>query len=227
MSLLVVAATVPEIDPLLQSFRFVSEGAVPRVRRYSAGGRDVDVLVTGIGMVATAAWCARALAARRYEHALNLGVCGSFDPALAPGEVVHVVTDRIAELGAEDRDRFLTLPELGLPGDDEPPFRGGLLVNDAPAAGPALAALPAVTGITVNTAHGSAETIARVRERFGPQVESMEGAAFMYACLISGVRFAQVRAISNVVEPRNRAAWKMAEAVAALDEAARPILEQL
>ena len=32
----------------------------------------------------------------------------------------------------------------------------------------------------------------------------MEGAAFMYACLIHGVPFAQVRAVSNIVERRNR-----------------------
>ena len=62
------------------------------------------MLTTGVGMVATAAWCSRALALTRYDLALNVGVCGSFDPALAPGSVVHVVRDRIAELGAEDGD---------------------------------------------------------------------------------------------------------------------------
>jgi len=41
----------------------------------------------------------------------------------------------------------------------------------------------------------------------------MEGAAFMYACLIAGVPFAQVRAVSNRVERRNRAAWDLAGAI--------------
>ena len=36
--------------------------------------------------------------------------------------------------------------------------------------------------------------------RCRPQVESMEGAAFMHACLIHEISFAQVRAVSNVVE---------------------------
>ncbi len=62
-------------------------------------------------------------------------------------------------------------------------------------------------------------------ERFNPDVESMEGAAFMYACLIHGVPFAQVRAVSNIVERRNRAAWKLDEAIAKLGAAARQILE--
>jgi futalosine hydrolase len=169
-------------------------------------------------MVATAAHCSRALTTSRYDLALNLGVCGSFDPALAPGAVVHVTTDRLAELGAEDDDRFLTIHELQLLGENEFPFERGALVNRHPPADPAIAALPAVSAITVNTAHGNDASIARVVRRFSPQVESMEGAAFMYACLIHRVPFAQVRAVSNVVEKRNRAAWKMPEAIEALSD---------
>ena len=81
-----------------------------------------------------------------------------------------------------------------------------------------LASLRAVNGITVNTVHGNDDSIARVTRRFSPDVESMEGAAFMYACLIHGVPFAQVRAVSNIVERRNRAAWKLAEAIANLGD---------
>jgi futalosine hydrolase len=90
----------------------------------------------------------------------------------------------------------------------------------------ALAGLPAVSGITVNTSHGSERTIAGIVRRFNPQVESMEGAAFMCACLMNGVPFAQVRAVSNVVERRNRGAWKMTEAIGALGRTARAILER-
>ena len=80
-------------------------------------------------------------------------------------------------------------------------------------------------GITVSTVHGNEASIARVTERFNPDVESMEGAAFMYACLVHGVPFAQVRAVSNIVERRNRSAWKLTEAIAALALEARRILQ--
>jgi futalosine hydrolase len=89
-----------------------------------------------------------------------------------------------------------------------------------------IARLPGATGITVNTVHGNELSIARVVERFQPVVETMEGAAFMYACLVSGVRFAQVRAVSNMVEKRNRAVWKMGEAVAALADVGLRLIEQ-
>jgi futalosine hydrolase len=176
-------------------------------------------------MVPTAARCAQVLTRTRYDLAVNLGVCGSFDPALPPGAVVHVVADRIAELGAEDDEAFLTIQQLRLLRDDEFPFTWGQLVNDSPPLNTALSDLPAVNGITVNTVHGNARSIAAVLERFNPQIESMEGAAFMYACLIHAVPFAQVRAVSNVVERRNRPAWKLAEAIDSLNAAARSILD--
>ena len=70
--------------------------------------------------------------AERFDVALNLGVCGSFKPERFPGTVVHVVSDRLPELGAEDGEAFLTIQEMKLLGDDEFPFTGGRLVNAAP-----------------------------------------------------------------------------------------------
>src|SRR5881394_4168123 len=89
------------------------------VDTYTHGLHEVDVLITGVGMVATAVWCSRALSQQTYDLALNLGVCGSFDEFIEPGTVVHVTSDRLAELGAEDGEQFLTLAELELPGESE------------------------------------------------------------------------------------------------------------
>jgi futalosine hydrolase len=204
MRILVVAATELEI-PLLQS--------------HTRNGHQIDVLVTGVGMVATAARCARALAQDSFDLAFNFGVCGSFDRSIEPGTVVHVTSDCVAELGAEDGDRFVSMLELGLVKESE-------LINAAPPVNPVLAALPSVKGITVNTVHGDEQSIARVVSRCDPQVESMEGAAFAYACTISNVAYAQVRAVSNVVERRNRDAWRLELAIGHLNDTALKILER-
>ena len=203
MRILVVAATELEV-PLLSTGR--------------RGDHDIDLLVTGVGMVSTAARSAQALARTRYDVAYNFGVCGAFDRSLAPGTVVHVVSDRVSELGAEDGDRFLTLHELGLEQDCG-------VSNEAPPANAVLRALPAVRGITVNTVHGSERSIAAVVDRLSPQVESMEGAAFAYACTISGIAYAQVRAVSNIVERRNRGAWRLDLAIRNLNDTAGRILD--
>jgi futalosine hydrolase len=219
-----VVATEAEAGPFVAGLTRVVEGG-PRVTRYRASARDIDVLVTGVGMVATASWCSRSLASERFDLALNLGVCGSFKTAIVPGTVVHVISDRLGELGAEDGDRFLTVQQMGLLRDDEFPYKGGRLVNDMPPPNATLASLRAVDGITVSTVHGEEASIAAVTERFGPDVESMEGAAFMYCCLIHGLPFAQIRAVSNIVERRNRSAWKLPEAIAALGAEGLRILE--
>jgi futalosine hydrolase len=223
---LLVAATELEIAPLVGRLASGSGAhGAKRLRLFTHGSHQVDVLTTGVGMVATAVWCARALAAQPYDLAVNLGVCGSFHANYPPGTVVNVATDCIAELGAEDDEQFLTVHQLGLLGADEVPFSGGRLVNPYAGVNREIADLPAVDGITVNTVHGNVRSIATAVDRFNPDVESMEGAAFMYACLTSGVRFAQVRAVSNMVEKRNRAAWKLTEAVSALNDAALRLIE--
>jgi futalosine hydrolase len=223
--MLIVAATAAEIAPLLAALQ-QRPGGDTRLGTCRHGAHDVEVLTTGVGMVATAAWTSRLLAQRDYDLALNLGVCGSFDPAIPLGAVVHVISEELPEMGAEADDRFLTLRDLKLLADDEFPFRSGRLVNAEPPDIPPLQSLTRVRGITINTIHGSDTSIAAVRQRCDPQVETMEGAAFMYACLIRQVRFAEVRAVSNVVEKRNRAAWKLGEAIDNLNAAALHILDQ-
>lgn len=203
MHILIVAATTLEIPGFSSGTR---------------GAHSIDVLITGVGMVATAAQCARALARARVDLALNFGVCGSFDSSLAPGAVVHVVEDRLSELGAEDGDAFIPIDDLGL-------GQSSVIVNHAWPANPALQRLPRVRAITVNTVHGADASIAAVQQRCDPQVESMEGAAFAYACANAAVPYAQVRAVSNVVERRNRGGWKMELAIRELHDAAVRILD--
>jgi futalosine hydrolase len=219
MRILIVAATAMEIAPLVAKFHRTSDVG-PRITRYTHAGHDLLVTTTDVGMVATAAWCSGLMMMERCSLALNFGLCGSFDRSLEPGTVVHVVSDRIAELGAEDGDSFLTVDELKFPAEHQ-------FVNDAPPVNEALSRLPTVSGITVNTVHGNERSIAAVVQRFKPQVESMEGAAFMYSCLAHNIPFAQVRAISNMIERRNRQAWKMTEAIDNLAAAALHILESV
>ena len=224
MRILVITATDSEIAPLVAKLTYKLQSG-PRAKTYTHAHHDIDILTTGVGMVATAAWCSSLLAKNRYDLALNFGVCGSFDHTLELAQVVHVVSDRIAELGAEDNETFLTIQELKLVDENEFPFKDGQLLNWYPPTNVTLSKLPPVSGITVNTVHGNEDSITAVTQRFRPQVESMEGAAFMYACMIHGVVFAQVRAVSNTIEKRNREAWKMAEAIRNLGAVALNILE--
>src|SRR6188768_3570896 len=120
MRILVVTATEAEVAPLIASLQ-PRPGRSSRLKSYTLNRHGIDVLTTGVGMVATATWCSGVFAREQYDLVLNAGVCGSFRPALPPGSVVHVTTDRVADLGAEDGDAFLSVQELQLLGEDEFP----------------------------------------------------------------------------------------------------------
>jgi futalosine hydrolase len=64
-------------------------------------------------------------------------------------------------------------------------------------------------------------------KRLNPHVESMEGAAFFYACMIEKIPCAQIRAVSNFIEKRNRDNWNIALAIKNLNETAIEIINNL
>jgi len=113
MRILVVTATDMEIASLVAMLGDGSQSG-PRLKSHTHAQHEIEVLTTGVGMVATAAWCSRALSRTQYDAAFNFGICGSFDPILELGQVVHVVSDRFAELGAEDDEDLLTIQEMKL-----------------------------------------------------------------------------------------------------------------
>ncbi|SEL50056.1 futalosine hydrolase [Parapedobacter koreensis] len=191
MKVLIIAATEGEILPFIQS---------PDEQR-----SGIDVLVTGVGMVATAFALGQKLVTANYDLLLNVGIAGSFDRAIALGEVVYVYQDTLAELGAEDGEQFMDSVALGLA---KHTFQGALIPSY-----PVFQGLRQCCGITVNTVHGHERTIDGIIQRLNPTVESMEGAAVFYAAHQAGLPAMQIRAISNYVERRNKASWQIPLAI--------------
>jgi futalosine hydrolase len=208
MRILVVAATEPEIAKLIADLRFsvydCDQGANISCELRDAYQRhDISTLITGAGMVATAYSLGKHLATNQYDLAINLGIAGSFDRNIVLGEVVEITEDHFSELGAEDDEAFLTIDQLGF---GESVFKSGYEL-------PASFGIKKVSAITVNTVHGNQANIGKLAQRISPQLESMEGAAFFYACKHAGVPGLQIRAVSNYVEKRNRDAWQIGLAI--------------
>lgn len=61
----------------------------------------------------------------------------------------------------------------------------------------------------------------------GATAEGMEGFGVAAAALDSGVPILEIRAISNAVGPRDRTAWRIQEALDALEAASTVLLEVL
>lgn len=196
MKILLVAATKAEINTVFEHFKLSDKAFVET--------ENFDVLITGVGMVATAFSLGRYLDSR-YDFVLNVGIAGSFDKTIPLGSLVNVKTDVFSELGAEDNEDFIAINELGF---GENSFDSTYKLDS----------LPPVKGITVNKVHGNKTSIEKVIKQFNPQTESMEGAAVFYACSALNIPCLQIRAISNYVEPRNRDAWKIGLAIKNLNE---------
>jgi futalosine hydrolase len=188
---------------------------------------EIDFLISGVGMTATTYSLTKRLSKKRYDLALNVGLAGAFRDEINVGEVVNVVTDCFADLGAEDGERFLTLSQLGLLEEDKFPFWNGKLKTDEAQNYKPLSSLKNVKAITVNKVHGNEESIFRTVQKFHPDIESMEGAAFSYVCLMEKVPCIQLRAISNRVEHRNREFWNIELAVNNLNEVVLQFIESI
>lgn len=210
MDILIVSATQFEIQPLLDFLKITSPQTGLSRSSKNLNGLNVSVLISGIGMVNTA------YAMGRYAHlfndtVINAGACGAFDSSLQLGEVVHVVEDTLSEMGAENGDDFLPYATLHLPGETQ--FRGRLESRFE-----CINGLKKVKGITVNTIHGHEPSINKVKQLYAPDVESMEGAAFLACCHTTCKNTLQLRAISNYVEKRDKSKWQMTEAIKHLND---------
>jgi futalosine hydrolase len=180
----------------------------------------VDFLVTGIGMVATTYSLTRLLQHHNYDLAVAIGVAGAIDHALPIGEVVQVSEDAIYNFGVEDGPEVKTFAAIGLTGDADirPLYPFSSVVVDK---------LRAVKAVSVNTGHGNETSISLLRERTDAVIENMEGAAFFFVCNQEQVCCLQLRAISNRVERRNRAAWDLPKALQQLSDVTYSLLQTL
>jgi len=216
MKILLVSATKFEIAPLLKAVRKIR--SEKNISSYRFGKHSIDILITGVGMTATAFHLGKVLS-KKYDLAINAGIAGSFKKNISLGAVVNVVSDCFADLGVEDGEKFLTAKEIGLVADCRLQVAG--FKNTI------IGALPKVKAITVNTVHGNEASIKKVVKKFNPDIETMEGAAFFFACKSEKIPCVQIRAISNYVEKRNKKKWKMNLAIENLNSALINILTKI
>ena len=217
MRLLIVSATSLEIKPLVSE---LGKGRVMknRVTRYKYKNFQIDILVTGVGMVPTAVATTIALTQNIYDAVINAGICGSFNRDIPVGKVLNITSDCFPETGAEDGEHFLSIIDLKLLDQDEFPFTGGKLINDSVFESKLIHGLMVSTGITVNTVHGNKQSIADFLSIHKVDVETMEGAAFMYSCKVLKTRFIQIRSVSNYIEDRDVSKWNIPLAVQNLNQ---------
>lgn len=198
--ILIIAATEEEA----YAFR-----RVPGVKKsndcYFFGNCEISLIVTGMGPAATSLTMKKWLSSNlKPDFALNIGIAGSFNEDIKIGDVVAPVSDTFAENDPEDGVR-----ETEADSDLVRKLAGKLKKAHA---------------ITVNLATGTEPEISRLLNKFNPDIETMEGAAFFYICSREQIPFLAIRSISNRVEPRNKKNWDIPLALDNLSEKLKEIL---
>ncbi|MFI1958645.1 futalosine hydrolase [Streptomyces althioticus] len=224
-----MATAVPaERDAVAEAFPGpVRERRLPGAVVHGTTGGP-DLLAAGVGPALAAASTAVALTAaalegRPYGLVVCAGIGGGFAPDAPLGSLVVADAITVADLGAETAEGFLPVTELGF----------GTVTHHPPAplAEAAAAASGARTGtvLTVSTVTGTAARADALRARHPRALaEGMEGFGVAEAAAAHGVPVLEVRAVSNPVGPRDRAAWRIGDALAALTEGfgkLAPVLE--
>ena len=203
-------------------------GLVAHPSGYRYGELDIELLVTGVGAAATIFGISKWLSCNKVpDLVINAGIAGSFNPLIKIGDVVMPASDCFADVGVEDGDNFFTLSEAGIISGNEFLFKDNFIYCDNSFCKQLTSIAKPAKAITVNTATGSELTKKKLVAKFNPDIETMEGAAFFYVCSLEKIPFIALRAISNMVEKRDKSKWNIQLALNNLTIKFTEILETL
>lgn len=222
MKILLVSATRLELEPLCGDLLSLKPGETKDL-----GKHTLTWLLTGPGMVSTAFAMGNILAGKTFDVGICAGICGSFTDTLKKGSVVCIGSDCLSELGAEDNTAFIPAHAWNMPESESNMLFAKKIINTLHYQHASIEELPLVHGITVNTVLGNAAHIKQVADMFSPDVETMENAAFLYACLQHKLQNISLRAVSNRVAVRDKSTWDIPLAVKNLCATLHTLLQEL
>jgi len=225
-----------EADPLLSE---LEEGEEHRVGHRPAwngrlAGRDVLLLICGMGKTNAAQSLTALLEGRRCSAVVGFGVAGSYaGQGPPPGGVVLADSSIYADEGVEAPSGWLSPREIGIPLLE---IDGERYYDRFPAAPARVAAAARVlqdAGIsaavgpvaTVSTCSGTRARGELLSGRHPALCEAMEGAALAHVARLYHTPCLEVRGISNLVEDRDPSRWRLDLGAAAAAAAVLALLE--
>jgi futalosine hydrolase len=233
---LVLLCSVPlEAEPVLDGLELRGELRVGRRRAWDGrrGPHGVRLIITGMGKT-NAAQALTAVLESGSHSALGFGVAGSY-PGHGPkiGGVVLAESAIYADEGVEAPAGWLSPREMGIPllevDGERYHDRFPLDRTRVRAAAQVLAQVGIEASVgpvaTVSACSGTEARGALLARRHGAHAEAMEGAAWAHVARLYGAPYLEVRGISNRVEDRDPARWRLAEGAAAAAAAVLALID--
>ncbi|HZK62779.1 MAG TPA: futalosine hydrolase, partial [Puia sp.] len=129
-------------------------------------------------------------------------------------------------LGVKEKAGFKSIFDLNLGNPEHFPFSDGSLKNPYTHL-MAWSGFSFLEGITVNEISTTPSRILALKQKSPSVVESMEGAALHYICLMEKIPFLQIRSVSNELGERDKSRWKLSESLSVLNAAVINIIKKL
>lgn len=212
-----MAATSREIAPTIDYLN--SNG-------FMVNDQTLNLLISGVGLLSSSYALTSRIFNQSPELVIQAGIAGSFTDAYPPASTVLIQEEVLGDSGVFEDGMFKDIFDLKLANGNNEPFINKKLVNPTCQRWKN-ASLPFVTGVTVNEITTDEKRIEQLKEKYGADIESMEGAALHFVCLQQKISFIQIRSVSNYVGERNKSSWKMEEAINQLNKTLITFLQQL
>ena len=197
-------------------------------------GASVRLVETGIGAVNTAHALTSVLEFQRPQLVMQIGVGGAYvDSGLGVGDLAIASEEVYGDVGVRTVEGWQPATTIGIPllsqGDDyfnHYPLDNGAVNRAVRILQDCGRRIQPGTFLTVQECSGSTKLGKERCARFGAICENMEGAAAAHISQLYGLRFLELRGISNLVEDRRTEDWNLPLAAANVQQAGMELLNR-
>lgn len=177
---------------------------------------NIKTCITGIGTVSTAYNLLFFIQNEKPDFLIQAGIAGCFNQKVPLSSFYVIEKDCFADLGVIENNEWVDMFDLGLIDKNSKPYENSWLINKTQTS--IFKNENRTIGITVNEITTAASKNNSWQNKYKATLESLEGAAFHYVCLMQVIPFLQVRTVSNYVGERDKKNWETEKAILHLNK---------
>lgn len=200
MNILITAATLFESSKIIDELELIETNK----NLYTNKKYNTSLLICGVGIPSTMFTMLNLKSLEKFDLLINIGIAGSFNKNTDLGETFNITSDYFGDIGINDKKSFINVFNSSFNKQFDDLFTDGILINKT-SYPEYFSKIEQTAGVTVNIPENTIFN--------GPEVETMEGAAFMMIAKSKNLNFIQIRSISNIVSHTKREDWKIKEAI--------------
>jgi futalosine hydrolase len=212
-----------EANPIINLLKPFKYNEKENIKTFLYQNIFFDLLISGIGNIATTHSLSTYLAKKEHILAISFGIAGAINKKIKLSTVFNITQEQFSDDYAIMPDKtIITLHDYGLIADNVY-SKTGVLLNNNQFPYPILNKLPQTTGSTINRLTGKFTNHYPTQ----PDIETMENAAFFYCCKKANIPFISIRAVSNYIDERDFNKWQITPALENLTQIINQLISEI